>query len=250
MSRRSGGRQARLAERLAPLTEEAKPVHPGETGGTFMPLSKTDMAAIAENAYRILAEIGFGSSTPHCTKLMVEVGAIMGDDGRLRIPRSLVDHTLSICEHNLTLHGIDPKHDLELSGQRVHFSTGGAAVHIADPVNNTYKNSTSKDLYDMARIANTCEHIHMFQRMCVLRDIDDTKTMDLNTLYNSVMGSSKHIGTSFAEADHVEAGLKMLHHFAGSEEAWRAPLCEHVQLLCSATNDLCRRIFRMFTGRC
>ena len=29
MSRRSGGRQARLAERLAPLTEEAKPVHPG-----------------------------------------------------------------------------------------------------------------------------------------------------------------------------------------------------------------------------
>ena len=77
MSRRSGGRQARLAERLAPLTEEAKPVHPGETGGTFMPLSKTDMAAIAENAYRILAEIGFGSSTPHCTKLMVEVGAIM-----------------------------------------------------------------------------------------------------------------------------------------------------------------------------
>ena len=34
MSRRSGGRQARLAERLAPLTEEAKPVHPGETGQT------------------------------------------------------------------------------------------------------------------------------------------------------------------------------------------------------------------------
>jgi trimethylamine--corrinoid protein Co-methyltransferase len=222
MSRRSGGRQARLAERLAPLAEEEKPVHAGEIGGTFAPLSEIDMAAIANNAYRILEEIGFGRSTPHCTKTMVAAGAIMGDDGRLRIPRSLVDHTLDICQRNLTLHGVDPKHDLELNGQRVHFSTAGAAVHVADPENNTYRNSTSQDLYDMARIADTCEHIHMFQRMCVLRDIDDPKTMDLNTLYTSVIGNSKHIGTSFTEAEHVEDGLKMLHHFAGSEEAWRA----------------------------
>jgi|TARA_B110000503_G_scaffold21302_1_gene32368 trimethylamine--corrinoid protein Co-methyltransferase len=222
MSRRSGGRQARLAERLAPLTEEAKPVHPGETGGTFMPLSDSAMSAIADNAYRILEEIGFGSSTDHCTQTMVKAGAVMGEDGRLRIPRSLVDHTLSICQRNLTLHGVDPKHDLEINGQRVHFSTAGAAVHVSDPENNTYRNSATQDLYDMARIADTCEHIHMFQRMCVLRDIDDPKTMDLNTLYCSVMGSSKHIGTSFTEADHVSAGLKMLHHFSGSEEAWRA----------------------------
>jgi len=221
MSRRSGGRQARLAVRLAPLAEEEKPVHPGEIGGTYAPLSETDMAAIANNAYRILEEIGFGRSTPHCTETMVASGAIMGDDGRLRIPRSLVDHTLDICQRNLTLHGVDPKHDLELNGQRVHFSTAGAAVHVADPENNTYRNSTSQDLYDMARIADTCEHIHMFQRMCVLRDIDDPKTMDLNTLYTSVIGNSKHIGTSFTEAEHVEDGLKMLHLFAGSEEAWR-----------------------------
>ena len=123
MSRRSGGRQARLAERLAPLTEEAKPVHPGETGGTFMPLSPSAMEAIAENTYRILEEIGFGRSTPHCTDTMVAAGAIMGDDGRLRIPRSLVEHTLSICQRNLTLYGVDAKHDLAINGQRVHFST-------------------------------------------------------------------------------------------------------------------------------
>ena len=59
MSRRSGGRQARLAERLAPLTEEAKPVHPGETGGTFMPLSPSAMEAIAENTYRILEAVSY-----------------------------------------------------------------------------------------------------------------------------------------------------------------------------------------------
>lgn len=30
-------------------------------------------------------------------------------------------------------------------------------------------------------IADACEHIHMFQRMCVLRDVIDTYEMDLNT---------------------------------------------------------------------
>lgn len=174
MSRRSGGRQARLA----PLTEEAKPVHPGETGRTYMLLSQSDMSAIAQNAYHISSEIGFSRSTPNCTQTMVAAGAIMGEDSRLRIPRALVDHTLSICQRNLTLHGVDPKHDLEISGQRVHFSTAGAAVYISAPENNTYRNSATQDLYDMARIADTCEHIHMFQRMCVLRDIDDPKTMD------------------------------------------------------------------------
>ena len=49
----------------------------------------------------------------------------MGDDGRLRIPRSLVEHTLSICQRNLTLYGVDAKHDLAINGQRVHFSTAG-----------------------------------------------------------------------------------------------------------------------------
>ena len=54
---------------------------------------------------------------------------------------------------------------------------------IADSVGNQYRESTTRDLYDLARIADNCEHIHMFQRMCVLRDIDNTYEMDLNTTY-------------------------------------------------------------------
>ena len=38
---------------------------------------------------------------------------------------------------------------------------------IADSMKNEYRDSTTRDLYDLARIADNCEHIHMFQRMCV-----------------------------------------------------------------------------------
>ena len=172
MAKRLGGRQARKALRSAPLSEEIKPVHPGESGGAYKPLTPEGIADVEANIYRTLEEVGFNDATPHCIEACTSVGAIMGDDGRLRFPRKVIEETLEKAEKNLTLYGQDPKHDLQISKSRVHFSTAGAAVMIADPIANLYRESESQDLYDMARIADTCEHIHMFQRMCVLRDVE------------------------------------------------------------------------------
>ncbi len=222
MARRSGGRQARVALRSAPLAEDIKPVHPGERGGQYRPLSDADIAAIDANIFRILEEVGFGQATPHCKEACTGVGAIFGDDGRLRMPRAVVENALQQAEHNLILHGQDPAHDLRVSENRVHFSTAGAAVMIADTANNEYRESTSQDLYDMARIVDNCENIHMFQRMCVLRDVEDNYAMDLNTTYCSVSGTSKHVGASWVHYTHLEKTLQMLHIIAGGEEQWRA----------------------------
>ena len=222
MPRRSGGRRARRAERAAPLAETMKPVRPGHHGGQYRPLSEDAVAAIADNAFRILERVGFAEATPHCIEACTAVGAVLGDDGRLRIPRSLVERTLEQARRNLVLHGQDPQRDLDLSGTRVHFSTAGAAVMVADSENGLYRESEAQDLYDMARIADTCEHIHMFQRTCVPRDIADNYALDINTLYCSVMGTGKHVGSSWTVPEHVEKSLRMLHLIAGGEAEWRA----------------------------
>ena len=222
MARQSGGRKARRALRSAPLAEALKPVHPGEVGGQFRPLTDTGIEAINENVFRILAEVGFGEATPHCIEACTGAGAVLGNDGRLRMPRAVVKNAMKLARHDLVLHGQQARHDLQLSGSKVHFATAGAAVMIADPENNSYRESTAQDLYDMARIADTCEHIHMFQRTCVLRDVIDNYEMDLNTTYCVVMGTGKHVGASWTEAWHLEKTLEMLHVIAGGEAAWRA----------------------------
>lgn len=221
MARRSGGRQAKIALRKAALADDLKPVHAGEKGGQYRPLTDPDIAAIDGTIFRILEEVGFAQATAHCVQACTSVGAIYGEDKRLRFPRNVVIDAMQKCARNLTLHGQDPKHDLNLSGQKVHFSTAGAAVMIADPVRNEYRDSTAQDLYDMARIVDRCEHIHMFQRTCVIRDIKDNYAMDINTVYNAVMGTTKHVGTSWTEARFLEEGLKMLHLMAGGEQQWR-----------------------------
>ena len=221
MARRSNAREAKIALRKAALAEDKKPVHPGESGGQYRPLSDSDIEQIEATVYRILDEVGFADATEYCIDTCVSIGAIYGDDKRLRFPRSVIEDTFGKCNRELTLHGQDPKHDLHLSGSKVHFSTAGAAVLIADPIKNEYRESTAQDLYDMARIADKCEHIHMFQRTCVLRDITNNHDMDINSVYNSVMGTTKHIGCSWTEVNHLEDSLKMLHLIAGGEDKWR-----------------------------
>jgi trimethylamine--corrinoid protein Co-methyltransferase len=222
MAQRSGGRKARVARRAAPLTTEQKPVRPGEIGGHFKPLKDDGMAAISENIFRILEQVGFGDATPHCIEACTAVGAIFGNDGRLRMPRAVVERAIGLAEKHLVLHGQNPAHDVRISGQKVHFATAGAAVMIADPENNLYRDSLAQDLFDMARIAETCEHIHIFQRTCVLRDIADNYEMDLNTIYASCQGTTKHIGTSFTDPDYMPGVFEMLYEIAGSEDAYRA----------------------------
>ena len=222
MARRSGGRRARQALRKAPLAEEMKPVHPGELGGQYTPLSETDIAAIDANVFRILEEVGFSEATPHCMETCTAVGAVLGDDGRLRMPRHVVENAMREAERNLTLYAQDPAYDLQIGGKRVHFATGGAAVMIAEPASNSYRDSTAQDLYDMARIVDTCEHIHFFHRTCVLRDVLDNYEMDLNTTYCALMGTSKHVGSSWTHHTYLEKTLEMLHLIAGGEDQWRA----------------------------
>ena len=204
------------------MAEAVKPVLPGQAGGQFEPLSAAGVAAIADNAFRILDRVGFADATPHCIETCTAVGAVLGDDGRLRMPRSLVERTLQQARRNLVLHGQNPRWDLDLSGARVHFSTAGAAVMVADSEKGLYRDSEAQDLYDMARIVDTCEHIHMFQRTCVPRDIADNYALDINTVYCAVMGTSKHVGSSWTVYQHLEKSLQMLHMIAGGEAEWRA----------------------------
>lgn len=221
MVRRTGGRRGRLERRGIGLPGTARPVGVSETGGQFKPLGNGDVAAISENVFRILTEIGFADATPHCIEACTGVGAILGNDGRLRMPKQLVEMALQQADKNLVLYGQDPRHDLQIQDQKVHFATAGAAVNIVDTEKNLYRDSTAQDLYDLARLTDTCEHIHLYQRMCVPRDIEDSYAMDLNMLYCSVMGTAKHVGSSWARASHLQQSLQMLHIIAGGEDQWR-----------------------------
>jgi trimethylamine---corrinoid protein Co-methyltransferase len=221
-NKRSGGRAARRAMRSAPLAEAVRPIRAGLSGGTYRPLSESDVLRIHRAALAALAEIGLADAPPSGVRAMVAAGAVLGEDGRLRFPAGAVEDALSRCNTSMTLFGREARHDLDLSGTRVHYGTAGAAVHMVDVNGRIYRDSTLQDLHDAARIADTLDNIHFFQRPMVARDIADNFEMDLNTIYASCTGTTKHVGTSISAPDFAPRIFEFLHAVAGSEQVWRA----------------------------
>ena len=216
-----GGRAARQALRAAPIPEDQKPVRPGLSSGRYQPLSQEQVLRIHEAAIETLETIGFANSLPSCVELVTAAGGSLTSDGRLLMPRALVEESLEKAAKNITLYAQDPRFDLDLTDSRTYFGTAGAAVHVVDTVKREYRESTAQDLYDAARIVDQMEHIHFFQRSMVLRDIENPAEMDFNTCYASVAGTRKHVGTSFVDPAHAHQAIDMLEMIAGGAQAWR-----------------------------
>ncbi len=220
--RRTGGRAARRAVRSAPITRNMRSIQPGMEGGRYSPLTDTELLRIHHTALDALEQIGLADAPPSGVEYLTGAGAILGDDGRIRFPRALIEDTIAKANRSVTLFGRDPQHDMQLSGSRVHYGTAGAAVHMVDVDGRNYRECTVQDLHDAARIADVLDNIHFVQRPMVCRDIPDNMEMDLNTIYACCAGTTKHVGVSFTERAFAREGMKMLHMIAGSEEAWRA----------------------------
>jgi trimethylamine---corrinoid protein Co-methyltransferase len=218
---RRGGREARKALRAAPLARDVRPVNPGMQGGRYSALTDAEVLKVHEAALNVLENIGLADAIPSCVELLTAKGCTMTPEGRMLFPRALVEDTLAIAGRYFTLHAQDPQYDMEPWGKNVYYGTAGAAVQIIDPVTGAYRESTAQDCFDIARLVDTMEHIHFYQRTVVPRDLPDPAEMDINTCYLSVSGTTKHVGTSWVHPDHLEASLQMLHHIAGGEDKWR-----------------------------
>ncbi len=225
-SRRSGGRKARTAARLSG-SPEVDPCPPGQRGGQYRPLSDQDIAAIYDTAIRILAEIGMGEVPSVLADRAVEKGATVGTDGRVHFPRALVEDIIAGAAKTVALYGRDPKHDIEIGGDRVYFGTGGAAVRTLDIDSGLYRDATLADLYDFTRLADTLSQVSWFTRCCVATDVEDIFDLDINTAYALIAGTAKPVGTSFTLAAHVDPIVDMFDLALGGEGRFKErPFCK------------------------
>ena len=198
------GREAKKALRSAPISDDKNPLKPGLTGGYYKPLSDSDVKKLYDLSLSALEEVGIALAPKSGIDYMTKGGAILGDDGRLRFPKSLVEDMIALSNREITLFGREEKFDMHLSGKKVFFGTAGAAVHLVDIEQREYRDSTALDLYNAAQITHELDNIHFFQRVMVARDIANNLEMDLNTLYACCGGTTKHVGTSFSEPSHVK----------------------------------------------
>lgn len=225
---RQGGRSSRAAmHALRAQPPAVNPCPAGISSGRYQPLSQFEIHSIYDSAIRVLAEIGMENTSPALADKALSAGAQLGDAARLCFPRSMVEDIIADACQSFALYGRDPKHDIEVGGDRVYFGTGGAAVQTMDLDSGDYRPSTLEDLYDFARLADALTNISWFTRCCVATDIPDQFDLDVNTAYALLRGTSKPVGTSFFVGDHVDPVVRMFDLVLGGEGRFRKrPFCK------------------------
>lgn len=195
-------RAARIAERRSDQRSAA--VRPGLPGGLYKPLSETDLARIADSAFDVLAQIGFGAITDEIGEYAIAGGAHFNVHGRLCFPRSLVEDLIANAAHEIVYHGRDPERTIRSGGNRVYFATSGEAVRFVDSETSRYRPSTLVDLYDFFRMADFLEHIDFCGQTVVATEIcEDAQLHALNIAYAGAAASSKPFSISLADPQTV-----------------------------------------------
>ena len=218
-SRRSGGRKARwaAAQREAASAFDAR----GVPSGAVRTLTDAEKSGIHAAALDVLETVGFGEAPDFTRERLTAAGCRLDDAGRVRFPRSLVEDTIARANRALVLHGQRPEHDIDASGSKTWFSTGCGSVRVVDPESRTTRPTTAADVYDFARLVDALDHIHMFHRLGIPTDIEDTDDVDINLCYACVRGTSKPVSTSWFNGENVRRSIEMLGIVAGGEAEWR-----------------------------
>lgn len=204
--------------------------HSGATefyaGGKFRPLSVQDVNRTVDHAFDILATVGMAGLPEQATNRALASGALRRDDGRLCFPKQMIMRALAKAPRHVNLPGFLAARDLKIGGGTVHIGTGGAAVQVLDGTDNTYRDSHLGDLYDLMRVLDASPNIHYGLRPVVARNLSDPYELDVNSAFACMKATSKPIGISFCDAEHIAPIVEMFDMALGHPGAFRErPFC-------------------------
>ena len=166
-SRLKPGRRGRAARRTAGgtrKTEAPSAVWPGVEGGRYAPLAESEMIQIHVAVLHLLETVGLSQAPKSMIERVCESGGELIANDRLLFPRKLVEQAISEIRRDLRLYSRRDEPPLDISGNRVHTSTGGGTPTILDFETGTYRPSTARALYDAARLVDEMEQIRLFSR--------------------------------------------------------------------------------------
>ena len=187
-------------------------------GGTLKVLSESECESIHKTVLQILSEIGLSEISKKTKEVATNAGAFIQND-RLCFPKAMIEEAIAGLSHPVILHGQKYENDLQISGKEVYFGTGGATPTILDHKTNQFRETTLTDLFDNARLIDKLENVDFFSRTVIARDIKSQRDLDLNTMFASLRGTTKHVMTSVSNANDVKEIRKILDHIQSEVKA-------------------------------
>jgi len=147
-------------------------------------LSEDEIASIHQTSLKILEEIGIVFNDDEAVEVFKNGGALVGDDGNVRIGRELVAEALRTAPGSFTLTPRDPEKVVEIGADALAFTTVLGPPYCSD-IERGRRVGTLADFADFVRLGQYFNIIHMIAGSPVepgdievdIRHIESTRTM-------------------------------------------------------------------------
>ncbi len=190
-----------------------------QTGIGLEALTTSQLESIHETALKVLHNVGVEVGDDAIRELLVGKGA-KADGKRVRFSRSVVEDALESAPSKFSLYARGQQPTLELGAGQVYLGTGGAAIRVLDSDQGGFRDSTLRDLAELARLVDNLANIHFFLRPVIARDVPDDE-LDENTLFACLANTQKHVTMAASSPESVERLVQMSSIVAGGEEAFK-----------------------------
>ena len=188
-------------------------------GGQYAPLTPADIRSIHETSISLLENVGIQAPIVGALDIFRSAGAQV-DGVRVRLSRPMIEDALATVPHRVLLASRDGQNDLELSGRRVHFGTGGSPSFVLPPGKRDVRLAQLSDVARLAALAEALTEIDFFVLPVTPTDV----TMgELPTcrFYAALRHTGKHIMGGLIHMAGARAVLDMASALAGGVDALR-----------------------------
>lgn len=220
----------------------------GLQGGQYRPLSPEQIVTIHEASLKILEVTGitYEQGLDDTIQMLEKNGATIDRERKIiQFSEKMITEQVAKAPEKVILCGQDPKNDLDLTENRVHLGTGGAAIKILDPETGDVRATTLKDLYDVSRLVDQLENIHFLVRPCIPTDIDETD-YDINMFYTCLKACSKHVMSGVNNEQGLNDVIEMASLIAGSfEKLQKRPFISVITSFAISPLKLCTQSTRI-----
>jgi len=136
-------------------------------------LTEDELNQIHLGTIEVLDQTGVFVEDKKALAVFEENGAVVDQDKKIvKIPPYLVEEAIRTAPSKVILAGRDPKHDLVLESNRVHFTNFSEGVKINDPYSGENRPPLKQDLVDIARVIDYLDEVDFCEKALGAHDVD------------------------------------------------------------------------------
>lgn len=155
-------------------------------------LSRKELGELHESTLQVLEKTGIYVENDAALDCFMKAGArVDRKNGIVKIPPRLVEDAIESAPSKVLLAGRDPKHDLVLGENRVHFTNFSEGVKINDPYTGVNRSPVKQDLADVARVIDYLDEIDFCEKAIGAHDVPQ-ESVPLHNAEAFLTNTTKH----------------------------------------------------------